>query len=196
MSVLPIRIYPDPVLRTPADEVTVFDADLARLVDDMIDTMHHHNGAGLAAPQVGVSKRVFVYGCGGREGHLINPVWRAVGEEHEAVGDRRYLASDRRCGLRRRARRIGEHTDHGVDARFREVSLHDPAAFGERSRFTHRPTISKERSAVPTQAASPTRIAAASSVVVSAGSSSMWASDRRPRKTVRAASSTEAAANR
>ncbi|RDB49042.1 peptide deformylase, partial [Tsukamurella tyrosinosolvens] len=43
MSVLPVRIYPDPVLRTPADEVTVFDADLARLVDDMIDTMHHHN---------------------------------------------------------------------------------------------------------------------------------------------------------
>ncbi|TWS25783.1 peptide deformylase [Tsukamurella sputi] len=81
MSVLPIRIYPDPVLRTPADEVTVFDADLARLVDDMIDTMHHHNGAGLAAPQVGVSKRVFVYGCGGQEGHIVNPVWRAVGEE-------------------------------------------------------------------------------------------------------------------
>ena len=81
MSVLPIRIYPDPVLRTPADEVTVFDADLARLVDDMIDTMHHHDGAGLAAPQVGVSKRVFVYGCGGKEGHIVNPVWRAVDEE-------------------------------------------------------------------------------------------------------------------
>ncbi|MCA0156430.1 peptide deformylase [Tsukamurella sp. M9C] len=87
MSVLPVRIYPDPVLRTPADEVTVFDADLARLVDDMIDTMHHHNGAGLAAPQVGVSKRVFVYGCGGREGHLINPVWRAVGDELQTAAE-------------------------------------------------------------------------------------------------------------
>jgi peptide deformylase len=81
MSVLPIRIYPDPVLRTPAAEVTVFDADLARFVDDMVETMHHHNGAGLAAPQVGVGKRVFVYGCGGQEGHIINPVWRAVGEQ-------------------------------------------------------------------------------------------------------------------
>ncbi|WP_040768770.1 peptide deformylase [Tsukamurella sp. 1534] len=81
MSVLPVRIYPDPVLRTPAEPVTAFDADLARLVDDMIDTMEHHSGAGLAAPQVGVSKRVFVFGCGGREGHIVNPVWRAVGDE-------------------------------------------------------------------------------------------------------------------
>lgn len=80
VTVLPIRIYPDPVLRTRADEVTVFDADLARLVDDMVETMRRHRGAGLAAPQVGVLRRVFVYECGGRSGHLINPVWRAVGD--------------------------------------------------------------------------------------------------------------------
>ena len=41
----------------------------------------------LAAPQVGVSKRVFVYGCGGREGHLINPVWRAVGDEMQTAAE-------------------------------------------------------------------------------------------------------------
>ncbi|MDF0531056.1 peptide deformylase [Tsukamurella sp. 8F] len=81
MTVLPIRMYPDPVLRTPADEVTSFDGDLARLVDDMMETMRANHGAGLAAPQVGVSRRVFVYECGGRSGHIVNPVWRAVGDE-------------------------------------------------------------------------------------------------------------------
>ncbi|GAA4400497.1 peptide deformylase [Tsukamurella soli] len=81
MTVLPVRIYPDPVLRTRADEVTRFDADLARLVDDMMDTMRAHSGAGLAAPQVGVSLRVFVYECGGESGHIVNPVWRAVDDE-------------------------------------------------------------------------------------------------------------------
>ncbi len=81
VTVLPIRIYPDAVLRTRADEVTRFDADVARLVDDMMDTMRAHHGAGLAAPQVGVSLRVFVYECGGVSGHVVNPVWRAVDDE-------------------------------------------------------------------------------------------------------------------
>jgi peptide deformylase len=80
VTVLPIRIYPDPVLRTRAEEVTVFDGDLARLVEDMIETMREHHGAGLAAPQVGVLQRVFVYECGGKSGHIVNPVWRAVGD--------------------------------------------------------------------------------------------------------------------
>lgn len=60
MAVLPIRIYPDPVLRQEAREVESFDAALARLVADMVETMVAAPGVGLAAPQVGVSRRVAV----------------------------------------------------------------------------------------------------------------------------------------
>jgi peptide deformylase len=56
----PIRLFGDPVLRRPARSVSVFDDDLARLVADMIDTMLDADGAGLAAPQIGVPLRLFV----------------------------------------------------------------------------------------------------------------------------------------
>ncbi|WP_045875107.1 peptide deformylase [Pseudofrankia sp. DC12] len=61
MTVLPIRVLGDPVLRTPAEPVTIFDAKLRRLVDDMIETMYAAPGVGLAAPQVGVGLRLFVF---------------------------------------------------------------------------------------------------------------------------------------
>ena len=61
MAVLPIVITGDPVLHSPAQPVTKFDAALHRLVDDMFDTMAEAPGVGLAAPQVGVPLRVFVY---------------------------------------------------------------------------------------------------------------------------------------
>lgn len=61
MAVLPIRIYGDPVLHSPATAVTDFDNDLHELVANMIETMHEAPGVGLAAPQVGVPLRVFVY---------------------------------------------------------------------------------------------------------------------------------------
>ncbi len=60
MSVLPIRLYPDPVLRVECAPVEEFGADLTRLVADMIETMHEAPGVGLAAPQVGVELRVAV----------------------------------------------------------------------------------------------------------------------------------------
>ena len=60
MAILPIRIYPDPVLRVKCPEVTEFDASLRKLASDMIETMHAAPGIGLAAPQVGVEKRVAV----------------------------------------------------------------------------------------------------------------------------------------
>ncbi|MFK0002633.1 peptide deformylase [Paenarthrobacter sp. NPDC090522] len=74
MAILSIRIIGDPVLRTVADPVTDFGPELAKLVADMMDTMEDVDGAGLAAPQVGVSQRVFTYRIGGAEGHIINPV--------------------------------------------------------------------------------------------------------------------------
>ncbi|MEA5454310.1 peptide deformylase [Sinomonas sp. JGH33] len=74
MAILPIRIIGDPVLRTPADPVTDFGPELERLVEDMLETMDDVDGAGLAAPQVGVGKRVFTYQIDGERGHIVNPV--------------------------------------------------------------------------------------------------------------------------
>jgi peptide deformylase len=69
----PIRLFGDPVLRTPAAEVTDFDKELRGLVKDLQETMMDAPGAGLAAPQIGVSLRVFTYYVDGVLGHLINP---------------------------------------------------------------------------------------------------------------------------
>ncbi len=60
MSVLPIRKYGDDVLRKPAEPVTEIDASLQTLIDDMVDTMYAAPGVGLAANQVGVSKRLMI----------------------------------------------------------------------------------------------------------------------------------------
>ena len=60
MALLPIRIYPDPVLRVDCAPVTSFDEDLRKLVDDMVETMHAAPGVGLAAPQVGIEKQVAI----------------------------------------------------------------------------------------------------------------------------------------
>jgi peptide deformylase len=60
MAVLPIRIYPDPVLRAKCREVTDFDAGLRKLAADLVETMHAAPGVGLAAPQVGVDLRLAV----------------------------------------------------------------------------------------------------------------------------------------
>ncbi|NYJ74477.1 peptide deformylase [Allobranchiibius huperziae] len=73
MSVTPIRLFGDPVLRTPAAPVTVFDRELQTLVADLTDTMMNAPGAGLAAPQIGVGLRVFTYYVDGQLGHVINP---------------------------------------------------------------------------------------------------------------------------
>ena len=73
ISVKPIRIFGDPVLRTPAEPVRDFDAELRKLVKDLTDTMLEAPGLGLAAPQIGVGLRVFTYFVDDELGHLINP---------------------------------------------------------------------------------------------------------------------------
>jgi peptide deformylase len=73
VSVQPIRLFGDPVLRTPAAPVTDFDKELRRLVADLTDTMLEAPGAGLAAPQIGVGLRVFTWHIDGDLGHLVNP---------------------------------------------------------------------------------------------------------------------------
>ncbi len=73
MSVRPIRLFGDPVLRTPAVPVVDFDKELRTLVSDLADTMLDAPGAGLAAPQLGVGLRVFTWYVDGELGHLVNP---------------------------------------------------------------------------------------------------------------------------
>lgn len=76
--ILRIRKYGDPVLETKADPVTEFDGELRQLAADMFETMYANKGIGLAAPQVGVSRRLAVIdpSAGEDEGAklvLVNP---------------------------------------------------------------------------------------------------------------------------
>ena len=73
MAIQPIRLFGDPVLRTPAEPVRDFDKELRTLVEDLTDSMLDAPGVGLAAPQLGVGLRVFVYHVDGQLGHLVNP---------------------------------------------------------------------------------------------------------------------------
>ncbi|HET9531403.1 MAG TPA: peptide deformylase [Blastocatellia bacterium] len=88
--ILDIVKYGDPILTKRAQEVTEFDEKLHKLVDDMFETMYGARGVGLAAPQIGLLKRLFVMDCGnGRNKEkkvvLINPVVEL--EEGEQIGD-------------------------------------------------------------------------------------------------------------
>ncbi|RZS41108.1 peptide deformylase [Herbihabitans rhizosphaerae] len=78
MTVHRIRIAGDPVLHNPTREVETFDDELRRLVDDMFETNTAANGAGLAANQIGIDLRVFIYDCPDDEGvrhrgYVVNP---------------------------------------------------------------------------------------------------------------------------
>ena len=81
MTIRPIRELGDPVLRTPADPVRAFDRELAALVRDLEETVDHPGRAGLAAPQIGVSARVFSYNIDGVIGHVVNPRLVELSEE-------------------------------------------------------------------------------------------------------------------
>jgi len=86
MSIRFIVKHPDEVLREPAKEVTKFNANLHKLLDDMADTMYDADGVGLAAPQVGISKRVIVVDVGDDNGliELVNP--EIVSKDGEQLG--------------------------------------------------------------------------------------------------------------
>nr|WP_240973587.1 peptide deformylase [Nonomuraea sp. FMUSA5-5] len=93
----PIVTVGDPVLHRPCEPVTRFDGELAALVDDMFASMYAAEGVGLAANQVGVPLRVFVYDCPDAEGvrHkgvVVNPELEVPG-----LGERRLDAGDEGC---------------------------------------------------------------------------------------------------
>ena len=86
MAVQPVRLFGDPVLRARAAEVVDFDKELRNLVRDLLETMAQEGAAGLAAPQLGVSLRVFTYRCDDvtgddPAGHLVNPTFDVLGDE-------------------------------------------------------------------------------------------------------------------
>jgi peptide deformylase len=92
VAILPIRLFGDPVLRERAAPVATFDAELARFGHDLLETMRAAAGVGLAAPQVGVLRRMFAYDLGvdpetGEHPHgvLVNP--RVTAAEGEQTGE-------------------------------------------------------------------------------------------------------------
>lgn len=84
MSIRNIVKYPDPILREKAVKVTRFNERLGKLLDDMAETMYDAHGVGLAAPQVGISKRVMVVDVGEELMEMVNPeIIEKSGEQME-----------------------------------------------------------------------------------------------------------------
>jgi peptide deformylase len=83
VTVQPIRLFGDPVLRTPADLVVDFDRELRKLVKNLTETLLDEGGAGLAAPQIGVGLRVFAFDVDEVVGHLVNPDLHFPDEEEQ-----------------------------------------------------------------------------------------------------------------
>jgi len=120
MDTFPIRVIGDPVLTRPSREVTELDADLARLVDTMYTTMYEAVGLGLAAPQVGVRKRLFTYDVGEGPEVIVNP--QIVEAAGEGVYEEGCLSIP---GLRFDVVRPQRVTVQGVDLDGKEVVIDD-----------------------------------------------------------------------
>jgi peptide deformylase len=87
MTVRPIRLFGDPVLRSRTDDVTAFDASARALVDDLLDTVQLPGRAGVAANQIGVGLSVFSYNIDGDIGYVINPRLTEVRGEATAIDE-------------------------------------------------------------------------------------------------------------
>ena len=119
MTVRTIRELGDPVLRTPADEVRAFDRELAALVRDLLETVDHPGRAGLAAPQIGVSARVFSYAAGGASGYVVNPTLEVSTDGQD--GEEGCLSIP---GLYFPRRRAASATVRGLDRHGEPVTVH------------------------------------------------------------------------
>ena len=125
MALLKIRHYPDPVLKKVAVPVTEFDESLRRLADDMAETMYAAPGIGLAAPQVGISKRLAVIDCSARDEDarllvLVNPeIIDREGETCEEEGclsvPEYYARVNRSARIKLRFQDLDERT-HTIEA--------------------------------------------------------------------------------
>jgi peptide deformylase len=104
MAIRMIVKHPDQVLRDKAKEVKNFNANLHKLLDDMGQTMYQADGVGLAAPQVGILKRVIVMDCGDGLIEMINP--EIIEREGEQVGPEGCLSIPGVMGDVRRAMKV------------------------------------------------------------------------------------------
>jgi len=80
-----IRTHGDPVLRRRAEPVETIDEDVRAICEQMLETMFRANGAGLAAPQIGISKRIIVLDVDGQFHVLINPELVEMSDEKESL---------------------------------------------------------------------------------------------------------------
>lgn len=87
MTVRPIRVFGDPVLRSPSATIDTVDDGIRALVQDLLDTVALPGRAGVAAPQIGVGLRAFSYNIDGDIGYVLNPVLVEVSGEPEEVGE-------------------------------------------------------------------------------------------------------------
>ena len=94
----------DPILRKISRSVLNFDEKLATLIDDMIETMHNADGVGLAAPQVGILRRICVIDVGDGPIELVNPV--IIKEEGEQVGSEGCLSVPGQSGIVKRPMKV------------------------------------------------------------------------------------------
>jgi len=87
VTVRPIRLFGDPVLRSPADPITTVDARVRMLVTDLLDTVQIPGRAGVAAPQIGVGLQAFSYNIDGVVGYVLNPELAEVRGDAEPVDE-------------------------------------------------------------------------------------------------------------
>ena len=104
MATRTIRIESDPILRKVSKEVTNFDESLWALLEDMAQTMYEADGVGLAAPQIGLLKRIFVIDIGEGLVEFINP--QVVLEDGEQFGEEGCLSVPKKYGPVRRPNRV------------------------------------------------------------------------------------------
>ncbi len=119
MSVRPIRVFGDPVLRAASAPIVEIDDGIRALVRDLVETVELPGRAGLAAPQIGVGLRAFSYNIDGEIGYILNPVLVEVSGEPELVGEGCLSVP----GLWHEALRHPHATVTGIDLEGNEVVL-------------------------------------------------------------------------
>ncbi|CAN5868275.1 peptide deformylase [soil metagenome] len=132
MAHLNIRVFGDPILRMRALEVTEFDEQLRELGNDMLDTLRVAHGSAIAANQVGVLKRLFVYDQDDRIGALVNPEVVETSMEHETADEGclsfpgLFYPTERPLRALLRGLDIhGEHVEQAGEGMFARMMLHE-----------------------------------------------------------------------
>jgi len=123
MAILEIKKYPDEVLKKKAETISEINGDLQKLIDNMIETMYNANGVGLAAPQVGILKRLIVVDTSPRQENqslivLINP--EITGLEGEILSEEGCLSLP---GFTTRLKRKEKVIVKGLDRNGREIEI-------------------------------------------------------------------------